>query len=89
MSYQIDRLLSERKSTHGEYREHARFTQSIKDICHSSDNWKKLEPHQKETLEMVAHKIGRILAGDPNFDDHWQDISGYAKLTADRLKRAL
>jgi hypothetical protein len=32
----------------------------------------------------VAHKIGRILAGNPSFRDHWADIAGYAKLVADR-----
>ena len=34
---------------------------------------------------MFAHKIGRILVGDPNHRDHWDDISGYAVLVADRL----
>lgn len=81
----LEVLLAERKSTHGEYRDHARYTQRLKDLIHSSPNWEKMEDHQKETLDMVAHKIGRILAGDHSFDDHWKDISGYAKLTADRL----
>lgn len=81
----LEELLAARKSTHGEYREHARYTQAIKALIHSSPNWEGMEDHQKETLEMIAHKIGRILAGDASFDDHWKDISGYAKLTADRL----
>ena len=81
----LESLLAERKSTHGEYRDHARYTQAIKAILHGSPNWSGMSDHQKETLEMIAHKIGRILAGDPDFDDHWKDISGYAKLTADRL----
>lgn len=81
----IDQLLAERKSTHGEYADHASFTQQIKAICHGSKNWQVMNSHERETLDMVAHKIGRILAGDPHFDDHWRDISGYAKLTADRL----
>lgn len=81
----LEQLLAERKSTHGEYREHANYTQTIKSIIHGSPNWDQMENHQRETLEMIAHKIGRILAGDHRFDDHWKDISGYAKLTADRL----
>lgn len=81
----LEQLLAERKSTHGEYRTHAMFSQSIKGIIKSSPNWDGMCDHQKETLEMIAHKIGRILAGDADFDDHWKDISGYAKLTADRL----
>lgn len=82
---QLPDILAARKSTHGEYADHASFTQQIKDICHASRNWQRMNSHQRETLEMIAHKIGRILAGDPNFDDHWRDIAGYATLTADRL----
>ena len=82
----LNALLAERATTHGDYTNHAQYTQTIKNVCHNSPNWAKLEDHQKETLEMIAHKIGRILAGDPHFDDHWKDISGYAKLTADRLR---
>lgn len=50
-----------------------------------TDNWELLQPFQVEALEMIAHKIGRILNGDPNYDDSWVDIAGYAKLVADRL----
>jgi len=34
---------------------------------------------------MNAHKIGRILNGDPNWSDSWHDIAGYAQLVANRL----
>lgn len=29
---------------------------------------------------MIAHKMGRILAGDAEFIDHWDDIEGYAHI---------
>lgn len=45
-----------------------------------------LDPDQREALEMIAHKIARILNGDPNYADSWVDIAGYAKLIADRLQ---
>lgn len=45
-----------------------------------------MDPDQIECLEMIAHKIGRILNGDPNYGDSWRDISGYATLVADRLE---
>jgi hypothetical protein len=35
---------------------------------------------------MIAHKIGRIINGDPDYIDSWDDIAGYAKLVADRLR---
>jgi hypothetical protein len=29
---------------------------------------------------MIALKLSRILSGQANFKDHWNDIAGYAKL---------
>lgn len=80
----IDAVLTERRGTHGDYQEHAAITQQLEDIMRASGNWNRLEFHEKETLHMIAHKIGRILAGDPHFHDHWVDMAGYAKLSADR-----
>jgi hypothetical protein len=42
----------------------------------------------KEALDMVAHKIGRILNGDPTYTDSWHDIAGYSKLVEDELSAA-
>jgi len=46
----------------------------------------RLDADQIEALDMIAHKIARILNGDPNYADSWDDIAGYAKLVGDRLK---
>jgi len=39
-----------------------------------------------EALDMILHKIGRIVAGDATFKDHWVGIAGYATLVADRVE---
>lgn len=77
--------LAERGARYGNYAEHARITQAIKSAMADSPNWPILAADQRETLEMVAHKIGRILNGDPDFHDSWHDINGYVRLVADRL----
>lgn len=38
------------------------------------------QPPEGGWLEMIAHKIARILNGDPNYADNWHDIAGYATL---------
>lgn len=81
----IELTLQERKNRYGEFPEHARITQNLKSAMRDSPNWKTLADDQKETLEMIAHKIGRILNGDADFFDSWHDINGYTKLVADRL----
>ncbi len=47
---------------------------------------KLLAPDQQEALDMVCHKVGRIVNGDPDYADSWIDIAGYTKLVADRLE---
>ena len=86
MADATDQLLAERGKTHGDYSVHAKITQTIKSVMRASPNWDKLTPVQKETLEMNAHKVGRVLSGDPDHIDHWDDIAGYAKLVSNRLR---
>ena len=81
----IDATLAERGSRYGEFGEHARIAQAIKRAMADSPNWPTLDADMRETLEMIAHKAGRILNGDPDYHDSWHDIVGYAKLVADRL----
>ncbi len=85
MTQDIDATLAERGSRYGTFVGHAFVTQNIKRAMQNSTNWNSLEPDQKECLEMLAHKVGRILNGDPNYHDSWHDIVGYTKLVADRL----
>ena len=40
----------------------------------------------RESLEMVAHKVARILNGNPTNVDSWHDIAGYAALVEKRLR---
>jgi hypothetical protein len=82
-------VLNARQSTHGDYTDHARVTQNIKAMMHDSPNWSRLHADQIETLDMLAHKIGRILSGEPDFADHWDDMAGYATLSADRVRQRL
>jgi hypothetical protein len=81
----VQQTLNERQSTHGDFADHARATQMLKTVIQNQPGWKNLNAMQRESLDMIAHKIGRILAGNPNHADHWHDIQGYAKLIEDRL----
>lgn len=84
----IETTLEERGTRYGIFAEHARITQGMKRAMIDSPNWHRLDDDQRECLEMLAHKIGRILNGDPNYHDSWHDIVGYTKLVADRLALA-
>ncbi len=79
----INETLKERGSKYGPFSGHAAITQKIKNAMFDTAGWGKLNAPQREALEMIAHKIGRILNGDPNYDDSWRDIAGYAQLVVD------
>ncbi len=84
----LDVVLKDRGTKYGEFRNHAIIAQDIKDIMRSCGMDRgRMQAFQVEALEMIAHKIGRILNGDPNYADSWIDIAGYAKLVADRLEQ--
>lgn len=84
----VDAILDARGSRYGNFLDHAEVTQRLKKVAHSfaRDHDKRFSVDQAEALDMIFHKIGRILNGDPNYADSWVDIAGYAKLVADRLQ---
>lgn len=78
-------ILAERQTTHGDFTDNSRVMQSLKRIIWAERGWSNLSDPQREGLEMILHKIGRIISGNPNVKDHWDDIAGYAKLCSDRI----
>jgi len=84
----IEETLSERHDTYGYFIYLARISQRLKKVLYNelATRNKDLAPDQIEALEMIMHKIARIVNGDENHIDSWHDISGYATLVADRLK---
>ena len=81
-------ILTERGSLYGKFSGHARVTQDLKEILKSAicANFNfGFTPSQFEALDMICHKLGRIVNGDPNYADSWVDIAGYAQLIVDEL----
>ena len=81
-------LLEDRGSRYGKFKDHAQVTQELKRLLtrHAHATERTFTDSQWEALEMICHKIGRIVNGDPNYIDSWADIAGYAQLVADELK---
>lgn len=81
----VDTTVEERGSRYGAFKDGADIMQSLKTVMRDTPNWSSLTPSQREALEMIQHKIGRILNGDPNYTDSWHDIQGYARLVEEEL----
>jgi hypothetical protein len=94
MTADITTTLTERGLRYGPFMGHARITQELKQVIDMHTPTRRIRdgkdvpflgPDQQEALDMICHKIGRILNGDPDWADSWHDIAGYAQLVADRL----
>ena len=96
----IENTLAERGNRYGDFTDHARLCQDLKAVMtafavvQNTPNgvsvhfpWGDLPATHKQSLEVIADKIARILSGDPNYADNWHDIQGYAKLVEDRLPK--
>ena len=83
---EIEKVISDRGVNYGRFEDGAEIMQQLKLIAHTSQGWKKMKPIQREGMDMILHKIGRILNGDPSYADNWIDIEGYSKLVSDWLK---
>lgn len=80
--------LVERGSRYGDFAGQAKVTQELKGLVryHLKARTKVLAPDQQEALDMIMHKIGRIINGDQDYADSWHDIAGYATLVDKRLQ---
>lgn len=84
----ISNILKNRLSDYGSFASTARLSQNLKRILleHATDHETLLSDVQQEALDMIATKMARIVNGDPDKVDNWDDISGYAKLVSDVLQ---
>jgi len=84
-----DTLLADREAQYGSFANLAEISQSLKTVITTSHGWLKLTDDQREALDLIAMKIARILNGNPNLIDNWDDVAGYAKLISRRLRLSL
>ena len=84
----VDETLNERAVDYGRFKDSAALMQGIKRLLadHAAKHDKLFADDQWEALEMIVHKMARIVNGNPDKVDSWVDIAGYATLIADRLQ---
>jgi hypothetical protein len=84
----VDETLNTRAQDYGTFKDGAALMQGIKRLLadHARRHDKLFADDQWEAIEMIVHKMGRIVNGNPDKVDSWVDIAGYATLVADRLQ---
>jgi hypothetical protein len=82
---EINNILQERGERYGPFETTALISQQLKMMMQESPKWNRLTSVQRESLEMIQHKIARMLNGDPDYIDNWVDIIGYATLVLETM----
>lgn len=78
MTVAVVALVVARETTHGSFADSALVAQGIKAWLRSGPRWAEMSSEQREAAEMIATKLARIVCGNPDHPDHWDDIAGYA-----------
>lgn len=83
----LETVLSERDARYGSFASFAKISQAFKAVMSDALIGKKVTDVQYEAMDMIAHKLARIVSGDPNYIDSWQDLAGYATLVVRDLEK--
>lgn len=81
----VTEILKDRTSKYGDYRDNANITQDCMSILMAGRSASRLNQMHKEGIHMIVHKLSRIVNGDPDLNDSWDDIAGYARLVSERI----
>ena len=85
----INKTLEERGSRYGEFEDFAVISQRLKAVLREelAIRDKVLPPYMMEALEMICHKMARVINGDHMYIDNIHDLEGYAKLVENILNK--
>jgi hypothetical protein len=76
----VNDTLSTREGQYGQYKNVSQISQDIKKVMRQSPNYYVMPDYARESLDMIANKMARILNGNYYLNDSWHDIGGYAAL---------
>ncbi len=86
MSRSIDEILDEREGQHGDFAYGAITAQTLKTVVRQNNKWVEMRPVHQEAIDNILQKISRLINGDCNHIDSWDDIQGYAELVKRYIK---
>ena len=81
----VQETLADRHKRYGRYGDVAITSQCLQAVMQSAKNWDAMPADMRESLQMMASKMARVLNGDMECVDSWHDLQGYARLIEERL----
>lgn len=93
--HDLEAVLTQRGTDYGDFREQAVLARALKNLAAPAYDTLEQRPDIasstmdtiEEGMDMILHKIARLLNGDITHLDSWDDIAGYATITALRIRQ--
>ena len=86
----VNKTLDSRGKEYGKFSNHAKLSQSLKHVIKvGAKPDLRFTSSMAESIDMIFHKIARIMNGNPEYIDNWHDIQGYARLVEIELQEQL
>lgn len=85
-----DATLTQRGNRYGEFSGNAEVSCTLRDTLmhhYNSLNSEEMPLVQREAINLICHKLSRVVNGDVAYDDNWRDIAGYAELVVKELNK--
>lgn len=82
---QLNKVLEERGNDYGDFELMAKASGELRQVMASSGC--EYSAAQQEAINMICHKLARLIFGNPNKQDTWLDIAGYATLIVNILEK--
>jgi len=78
-------IVKERNKIYGDFSNIAEVSQKIKDMYYMY-NAQELDPVINESIDMVIHKLARVICNGSRYIDNIRDIQGYCQLIINYLE---
>jgi hypothetical protein len=81
-----EELNKNRGGVYGPFLNNAIVAQAIKQALRHPCTKVTLPDDVREALDLIALKMSRIVTGDPEYLDNWDDIGGYVRCVSERIR---
>lgn len=73
-------ILEERGAKYGNWTDECNMIHDVMATFGGGGGYASMNNGQKEAFRRIVGKLARLANGDPNHDDSWIDVAGYAQL---------
>lgn len=77
---EVKDILAVRSNAHGDFNVSSKTQGHLMDALQRAPGWDRCNYAQRRAIHLIVEKLTRIVHGNPDEQDHWADIAGYATL---------